>query len=304
MTSTDSRVPYRFEDSVKDLDVEEAVDYYLHRRLSFWLVIKPIELLDVRWITPMKLTLASIALGIASGVVSGLVPELGPSMAIYGALLLVLHVVLDCADGMLARLRGGGSNLGMLVDGLGDGVVGVAYWAGIARSVAHGLEGWWVWPTLVFILVSIAVHTSLYDNLKNKFVAMTTPPRPADAPAPAPSPSREMSPFERRAEEIIERIYKVYGGAGVAIANASVHRTDPALARRLLRPSMRTTSAIGLGTSLFVMYVAGFLYPVWPLAPLVIGLAFPAGIGNVLMVVALLQWRSGERAIERAAPGS
>lgn len=287
--------PYRFEACVKDLDVEETIDLHLHRRLAFWLVVKPIEKLDLESVTPMKLTLASIAIGILAGVVSGLAPEYGISMCVYGAALLLVHVILDCADGMLARLRGGGSNLGMLVDGLGDGIVGVAYWAGLARTTAASVEGVWVWPALIAILISIATHTSLYDNVKNKFVAATAVPNPAPGPG---LPQAVLTPFEKKVEAVIERIYKVYGGAGVALANGEAIRKDPGLARRLLRPAMRSVSWIGLGTSLFAMYTSAALMPIWLEAPLVVGLVGLAGVGNVVMAVALVQWKRGERALE------
>jgi len=289
--------PYRFDSCVKDLDVEEIVDLHFHRRLAFWLVIKPIEKLGLESVTPMKLTLTSIAIGVLAGIVSGMAPEYGLSMCVVGAAMLLVHVILDCSDGMLARLRGGGSNLGMLVDGLGDGIVGVAYWAGLARTTASFVDGPWVWPALIAILVSIATHTSLYDNVKNKFVAATAVPNPAPASTPAP-PAREPSDFEKKAEVIIERIYRAYAGAGVALASGDAVRKDPTIARALLRPAMRSVSAIGLGTSLFTMYVAAALMPIWPTAPLVIGLVGLAGIGNVVMVVALIQWKRGERALE------
>lgn len=286
----EAHAPFRFEDCPKDLDVEEPVNFYFHRRLAFYLVIKPIERLGLSWVTPMKLTLASIAVGILAGVVSGFGPEYGPQACVLGGLLLLLHVVLDCSDGMLARLRGQSTRLGMLVDGLGDGIVGVAYWAGLARTTAHLVHGPWVWPALVIILVSIATHTSLYDNLKNKFVAATF-----RGPSPDAGVRVEQTDFERRAEAAIERIYRVYGGAGGSLVAGDLGGVEPDTARKLLRPSMRSAAQIGLGTSLFWMYLSALCMPLFPLAPLVVGLFGLAGIGNVVMVVALFQWRRGER---------
>lgn len=289
---------WQFDRCVKDLDVEEAVDLYFHRRLAFWLVIKPIEKLNLTFITPMQLTLVSIAIGVLAGVVSGMGKEHGPMMCVYGAILILVHVVLDCSDGMLARLRGGGTRLGMLVDGMGDGIVGVAYWAGISRTIAAGLEGPWVWPALVAILFSIGAHTSLYDGIKTKFVAATTPPvKPGETPS-APS---NQSETEKKIEAFIERIYTVYAGYGSTVGKIDreeeVAAPDVDRARAALRPAMRSMTWIGLGTSLFVMYVSAAFMPWWPNGPLWVGLVGLAGVGNVVMIIALRQWKTGEASL-------
>jgi hypothetical protein len=292
--------PWVFDRCVKDLDVEEPVDLYLHRRLAFWLVIKPIEKLNLTWVTPMQLTLVSIAIGVLAGVVSGMAPEHGMQMCVYGAILIVVHVLLDCADGMLARLRGGGTRLGMLVDGMGDGIVGLAYWAGLSRTIAAELEGVWVWPALVAILLSIGAHTSLYDGIKTKFVAATTPAPLPGVAAPLPS-SAQQSDLEKSIEAWIERLYVLYAGYGTTVGkidrDADMHVKDTARARAALRPAMRSMANIGLGTSLFVMYVSAAVMPVWPTAPLYVGLVLLVGIGNIVMIVALRQWKRGEASL-------
>lgn len=290
--------PWRFEQCVKDLDIEEAVDLHWHRRLAFYLVLKPIEKFGLSSVTPMRITLFSIATGVVAAGVMAMAPEHGSMMCVYGALLLLLYVVLDCSDGMLARLRGGGTRLGMLVDGMGDGIVGVAFWAGTSRAIAAELEGVWVWPALVSILFSIAAHTSLYDGIKTKFVEATTPPPlPTDAPATV----THQSDFEKRMEAWIESLYTLYAGYGSTVGqidrDKQLAAKDVVRARRLLRPAMRSMTYIGLGTSLFTMYASALIMPFYPAAPLYVGLVTLVGVGNVIMVIALLQWKRGEAAL-------
>jgi phosphatidylglycerophosphate synthase len=289
--------PFTFERCIKDVDVEEAIDLYFHRRLAFWLVLKPIERFGMAWVTPMKLTLWSIVLGVAAGVVTGMAATGGPLMCVYGAGLLLLHVILDCADGMLARLRGGGSRLGMLIDGAGDGIVGIAYWLGMSWAMAALVHGMWIWPTLLAIPISIVAHTAVYESIRAKFTAATAPTVAVSTElvdsAPQPSPGA--------LERAIERVYAVYLGYGTKVGKIDLARPlpviDPAHARVALRPAMRTISWIGLGSSLFTMYVSALLAPIWPTAPLWISLFGLTIVGNLVMLLALWQLKRGERAL-------
>src|SRR5690606_27203806 len=159
------REPFRFEQCVKDRDVEELVDLHFHRPLAFAFVLKPIEWLRLEAVTPMKLTLASIAIGVVAGIVAWFTPELGPWASALAAALTLVHVVLDCSDGMLARCRGGGSHFGMLVDGMGDGVVGLALFLGLSRVSVHAYDTPWVYAALAAIIASILFHVTLYDGI-------------------------------------------------------------------------------------------------------------------------------------------
>ena len=55
--------------------------------------------------------------------------------------------VLDCVDGQLARMKGGGSPIGYIVDEVVDQISTVLLWLGIAGGLAHGRGGehnWWL----------------------------------------------------------------------------------------------------------------------------------------------------------------
>jgi phosphatidylglycerophosphate synthase len=287
---------FTFERCVKDRDVEEAIDLYLHRRLAFWLVLKPIEKFGLSRVTPMHLTLLSIVVGVGAGAVSAMAATRGPMMCVLGAALVLWHVMLDCADGMLARLRGGGSRLGMLVDGLGDGIVGVAYWAGVSKALAAQAHGAWLWPALLAILLSIVAHTAVYDSIKTKFTAATTPAQSANVAAAAAA-----QPTAGAFERFVEGVYAAYQGYATSVGKIDLDKPLPVIdvhqARAALRPAMRTISWIGLGSSLFTMYLSALLMPLWAHAPLWFGLVGIVGVGNVVMLLALRQLGQGERAL-------
>lgn len=73
---------------------------------------------EVRWITPNMLTALNT---LAALVASGLLLLQNFTANIIAAGLFLLHIVLDCADGTLARYRNRSSALGAFMDKIGDG---------------------------------------------------------------------------------------------------------------------------------------------------------------------------------------
>jgi phosphatidylglycerophosphate synthase len=285
------REPFRFEQCVKDKDVEELVDLHFHRRLAFAFVLKPIEWLGLESVTPMKITLVSIAIGVLAGVVAWFTPELGPWACVVAAALTLTYAVLDCSDGMLARCRGGGSHFGMLMDGIGDGIVGLALFVGLSRVSVHAFDTPWVYAALLAIIASILFHTALYDGIKNRFVEGVTPPS-SEPPAPPPPPPPG---FQGAVQRVVQVIYDAaYGGARPEPIDPERRPTVEAYRAEFRRP-MRLISWVGLGTTLVQMYVAAALVPLDARAPAIIGLVFIAGLGNVVALVGILAFRRAER---------
>jgi phosphatidylglycerophosphate synthase len=204
--------------------------------------------------------------------------------------------VIDCADGMLARLRGQSSELGRLLDGLVDQVTGISAWFGISHAICAGIDlpGEWLYCT--FALLSVVVHVALYDQLKGSFVALTSPQRVAPR-APAPQ-----GRFERWTAALHRNVYgaimRVFGGDGAAPATS-----DPAAARRHLSPAMRKVTYLGLGTQFFVLYTAtllGALTHVWVtfmVAQLLLSVLF-----NAWIVVSIVSWKRAASRLHAELP--
>lgn len=98
--------------------IEEVGDIYLIRPLGFLLVQA------LRW-TPLTPTAVSVLAVLAGWLSAWFFFEsrrrgLVPSLAILGALALLLHSALDSADGQLARLKNLHTPLGRIVDGFCD----------------------------------------------------------------------------------------------------------------------------------------------------------------------------------------
>ena len=94
----------------------------LKKRDAWWTVLIvdrvaiPIarRLRDVRWITPNRVSVTGLIMGIASGALF-IAGDL-----LWGGILFELRFLLDCIDGKLARMRNAGTPLGAFIDLAGD----------------------------------------------------------------------------------------------------------------------------------------------------------------------------------------
>ncbi len=286
----------RYRDVIKDPDVEEPVDLWWHRPLAFWLMVRPFR--DVAWVTPTRLTLLSMGLGLAGAWCCYLGGSGWPMGYPLGAGLVLGSVVADCADGMLARARGGGSLFGMLLDGMVDLFVGLALWLALAIPTADRLGAWWAWPIMWGALLSIVAHAAIYDGYKNQFLRMVSPPtshHTVSGPPPWCAPGASW--FERFAGTAYERVYGALARSAGASEPAS--EVDPTRARGIYRDVMRAARWLGLGTHMAVMYVAAALGAWWPLAPFWAALVFFLGLGNLWLLVVMWRWREAGKLLGR-----
>jgi hypothetical protein len=156
----------------KPRDVEELIDYYYHRPLAALLVhvLLPLP------ITPNQVTIASGIFGILAGVAVGYA-SLGPSWwAAVGGGLLLLSILLDCADGQLARLRGVASPAGRILDGLVDFFAPTAVFFGQAFFlVSRGFSLWLVVPVGALAGASLLWHAGQFDSAKNSYLYNANP---------------------------------------------------------------------------------------------------------------------------------
>lgn len=157
--------------SLKPIDVEEPIDLFVHRPIGFVIA----RLAMPTPVTPNQITVTSMLLGLCAGV--AMIARF-PRHEVVAGLCLLLSASLDCADGMLARMRRSFSEIGRMLDGVADLV-----------SLLFALTGgiWFMWArwsgeprVLVPVLVGSALtiqssrlHTMAYDHYKNVFTRMT-----------------------------------------------------------------------------------------------------------------------------------
>lgn len=271
--------------ALKDAAIEEPVNRWVHRPLAF-LLIRPLERVRLG-ITPNRITLLSGVAGVAAGACYYHALEGGVPFTLAGAALLFVAVILDCADGMLARLRGETSRFG---DGMVDSVVGASVWWGVSHTLCGQVGGDLSRVACLLALPTILAHCAIYDSVKNRYLHAIGREQSARAAAGA-------------VERTFDVLYRtVYGAlAARTTRDEDVERLHPDAARRELEPALRLARWLGLGSHLAVIYLAtqlSVLDPRFTLAAVVLLILVGS---NLLMLAALVAWQRAWRRL-RAAP--
>ena len=154
-----------FKNSLKSYDVEEIIDIFFYRPLSFLFV----KLIYSTNITPNQISVVSMLFGILTGVMFGFGTH---KFFIFGAIALLISNILDCADGQLARLKKNGTGIGRVIDGFIDYVTGLSIYVGIGigLSIATG-DYLYVWIITAIGGFSRVLQNMLFDNYRNMYMA-------------------------------------------------------------------------------------------------------------------------------------
>ena len=153
-----------YKKSLKRQEVEEYFDLFFYRPLAFLFV----KLIYNTTITPNQITIAAIFIGLSSGFVYSLGTPFYYSL---GALLFMIYNIVDCSDGMLARLKKNGTHAGRIVDGLADYISTAAVFLGIAFGFANQQNNpfyWWI--LLLATATSNIIQSALVDYYRNRFL--------------------------------------------------------------------------------------------------------------------------------------
>ena len=126
MTPHDGQSIFSHGLAFKAFEIEELADIYFFRPLGF-LVARCAALLRM---TPTQVTLLGALVGIAGG---ALLYDERLGLAAFA--LLILHGIIDSADGQLARITGRATELGRVLDGVGGYVTHAAIYIAIAVGV-------------------------------------------------------------------------------------------------------------------------------------------------------------------------
>lgn len=152
-----------YKSSIKLIEIEELFDLILYRPLAF-LFVKSIFKTNL---TPNNIT----SLGIAIGMLGGFHFSLNlPLTNLIGAIFILIYIVLDCSDGMIARLKNNGTFFGRVLDGIADYTVGFAVYLGIGFGFINSVES----PLMYWILLALAgasniIHSITLDFYRTKY---------------------------------------------------------------------------------------------------------------------------------------
>ena len=164
------KVLREFRTSLKHTIFDETLTLYILRPIAF-IFVKMIYRTNI---TPNQVSLMTII----TGLISGFIYSFGkPIFFIIGGGLHFFCLVLDCVDGMIARLKKNGTPVGRIVDGFADYSVGVAVFIGYGIGLAH--TGYQVpfsinishWTLLAISAVSWIFHSIIVDYYRVEFMA-------------------------------------------------------------------------------------------------------------------------------------
>lgn len=146
---------------------EEPLDKFVNRPLAKLTA----AVLDPTPITPNQVSGFAGLLGVLAAVAMAWAT---PSSLVLAALLLWGQLIFDCADGELARRRGGGGWRGQVVDGIADYVVAISIhvglWILMAKLPGWRQEPWYVVGGIVALAgASMALHSPLFDAAKQVY---------------------------------------------------------------------------------------------------------------------------------------
>lgn len=146
--------------TLKPKETEEFANSWIFRPAAFiivWFVRKT-------KITPNHLTVLSFIFGITGGVMLAV----GQQWLAFISMLLM--VVLDCADGQLARLTGQSSRIGKMLDVTADVSSYLSFFIGVS-VYRFGLTGnisefWYI----LLSFAAISLNIIFYDQFKNQYI--------------------------------------------------------------------------------------------------------------------------------------
>ncbi|MDO9182795.1 MAG: CDP-alcohol phosphatidyltransferase family protein [Bacteriovorax sp.] len=155
-----------YKQSLKSLHAEEPLDVYFFRPLAF-VVVKTFYSLPI---TPNQYSLAALIAGIASGYNFLKGTSLGFK---WGAFYFLLFAILDCCDGMVARLKKNGTEFGRLIDGIVDYLVNTIVFVTLALGLKKQYSPDLIQPWVLVIVagVSKAIHSMSYDHYLNEYLS-------------------------------------------------------------------------------------------------------------------------------------
>ncbi|MBI4706031.1 MAG: CDP-alcohol phosphatidyltransferase family protein [Deltaproteobacteria bacterium] len=280
----------------KPRDVEELVDLYLHRPLAALLV----RMLLPLPITPNQVTVASGVVSVVAGIFMGLAAFGSRWLMAVGGAVQLLSVLLDCADGQLARLRGQCSVFGRLLDGIMDGFAVFAVFHGMAFFLLGEGYGYVpIWSIGWLAVLSFIWHAAQYDAEKNIYLSCARPGFGLGG-----STLLAVQDVERLRDELRgrgERLKAASMDLAVSWTRAQTKSLAPwrgelaprsdaerALFRQIFRGPMRGWTFVGFGTHIFLLVAAALVATVEPRA---IWAAWLLMAGPMNLWFAWLVWR-------------
>lgn len=155
-----------FKKSLKHSIFDEIFTLYVFRPIAF-IFLKMFYKIPI---TPNQISLLSILVGIVAGVFFSFGTYF---WFVIGGVCFGIATVLDCLDGMIARLKNMGTYIGRIIDGISDYIASVAIHIGFALGIVNNPQ--LNFPINPWILMALAavfniMHSIMVDYYKSEFM--------------------------------------------------------------------------------------------------------------------------------------
>jgi len=246
-----------YKSSLKPMPIESIPDLFLFRPIAFILV----KLLYYSPVTPNQVSVSAIIFGISSGLCFS--KGAPGSFALAGMFYGIAHV-LDCVDGMLARIKKNGTPTGRIVDGLADYTIGIAIFTGLGiglLKMSVNLPAP-IWLVILLAAVSTAIQCILVDYYSGQFLIHARGDRKSISGEIAEL-TDELEKLRRRHCCYFQRLLiKFYLGYS-AIQNKysrKQRKYDPQQYYRMNKYLLRLWSMVGPSVNILMLVISSLLF--------------------------------------------
>src|SRR5687768_5781293 len=161
--------------AAKSSEITELADVYFFHPLGFLVA----RLAAALRITPTQLTVISALVGVAGGALL-----YDQRLGLLGFAVLILHGIIDSADGQLARLTGQTTELGKVLDGGAGYVTHAAIYLAIAAGMLHRGASGAVFLWMALAGIATAAHAQMYEYHRTAYISVVEKARvPHQEPA-------------------------------------------------------------------------------------------------------------------------
>ena len=239
----------------KAFEIEELTDIFFFRPCG-WIIARGARALRM---TPTHLSITGAMIGVAGGV---LLYDQTRGLLSFG--LLILSEIVDSADGQLARLTGEFTELGRVIDGLGDYVRRGAIYIAIAAGMIDrgGSSSILVWMLLAGI--ANAIQSQMYDYHRTTYVRVVAEGgAPDNGATKVPSWIRWLySGYLTMQRWLIGQHGKVEGALAARAVAGRVREEDKVRYRECFYRPVRGWNLLGSNTGLYALGVLIWLHRV------------------------------------------
>ncbi len=155
-----------YKSSLKNIYAEEPLDVYFYRPLAF-IIVKTFYAYPI---TPNHYSLLAFLAGITSGhhFLKGT-----PAGYLWGAIFFLAYAILDCCDGMVARMKKNGTEFGRIIDGVVDYTVNAVVYITLAMGMSKTTNNDFIAPWILITIAGIskAVHAITYDHYLTEYLS-------------------------------------------------------------------------------------------------------------------------------------